>query len=303
MMRDAALAAQIAAHHGLPTGSVVLPQWPGVVNHVFVVGADADRYVVRFPRDAAREDEFEVEEWCIRRATAAGIPSAECVARGALEGVPYLVQRFAAGVTGELRRSDQLWRSLGEYAREISRFDLTDAPAGLFSRFGRDLPEAWARHLDYSRAELSPTDPLIGLGVYSAEELPRLRGMIDQLAEARLVSSLSHGDLALRNLLVDAEHSPVLIDWGAASTGPVPHTDLLNLLRNHEAQDNPRTTEIAAFAEGYGIVLDEVMPQVRAMQLLVAVDLVRWARDRRPDQLAATVSAARRGLAAATWSQ
>jgi Ser/Thr protein kinase RdoA (MazF antagonist) len=299
MMRDAALAAQIAAHHGLPTGPVVLPQWPGVVNHVFVVGADPDRYVVRFPRDAAREDEFEVEEWCIRRATAAGIPSAECVARGALEGVPYLVQLFAPGVTGELRRSDDLWRTLGAYAQEISRFDLTDAPAGLFSRFGRNLPEAWARHLEYNRSALTPDDPLIDLGVYSVAELPRLRGMIDELAEARLACGLSHGDLALRNLLVDDGQAPVLIDWGAASTGPVPHTALLNLLRNYEEQDNPRMVEIAAFAEGYGILLDEVMPQVRAMQLLAAIDLVRWARDRRPDQLAATVAAARRRLSVA----
>jgi hypothetical protein len=167
-----------------------------------------------------------------------------------------------------------------------------DAPPGLFNRFGRDLPSAWAQHLTYNLDQLDDDDPLLGLDVYQPEGQAGLRTALQSLRAAHLTFGLSHGDLALRNLLVDHPHPPVLIDWGAASTGPMPHTDLLYLLAHRDESGNPNDGEVAAFAVGYGVDLDRVLPELSAMRTLSALDLVRWARERRPDRLAYFVAAA-----------
>ena len=285
MDRHAAFAARIAVELGLPARPI---QALGLasVNHAFAVGPDEDRYVIRFAVDPLREDEFAVEAWCLGRAASHGIPTPEVIAVGVLEQIPYAVQRFVPHGPRDLITGRQLWHTLGRYARIINELPLTDdAPAGLFSRFGRDLPAAWQAHLAYNRAELTEQDRLLALGVYPAADRPRLQQLISRLAETELAFGLSHGDLASRNVLVRPDRTVVLIDWGSAAGGPVPYTDLLIVLRDHERDGDPSTEELAAFGAGYGLDLERLWPTLDAIRQVTALDLVRWALDHRPDLL------------------
>lgn len=294
MTTQADLIRAVARIHGLPNGPISEPAWPGVVNNVNIVGSGADRYVIRTPRDRGEgTEEFAMEEWCAGRAREHAIPTADIVGVGVVNAVAYSVQRFVAGANGETVRSAELWRTLGKYARTINTIPLADAPEALFSRFGRDLPAAWRAHLDYNVDSLDDADPLLELGVYDRAEQSRVRGIFESLRYHPFEFGLSHGDLALRNLLVDPGRPPLLIDWGSAVTGPVPHTDLLILLRDHDRLDNPRDDELTFFSEGYGVDLDALRPQLDAMQTLAAIDFVRWARDQSPDLLDQAVVAAR----------
>jgi aminoglycoside phosphotransferase (APT) family kinase protein len=189
------------------------------------------------------------------------------------------------------------WKILGRYARTIHAIPISDdAPDNLFTRFGRDLPAAWRAHLAYQLAELTPGDRLIALGVYPADEQSRLRQLVLRLADTAMEFGLSHDDLASRNVLVRPDGELVLIDWGSAACGPVPFTDLLILLRDHERNGDPNTDDLTAFADGYGLDLDVLMPTLDAIRTLTAIDLVRWALDRRPDRLPELVEHARREL-------
>jgi len=288
----------VARIYGLPDGPLSEPGWPGVVNEVNIVGSGTDRYVIRIPRGRGRAEELAVEAWCAERARAHAVPPADVVGVGVVNAVAYCVQRFVVGASGETVRSAEVWRTLGRYARIINAIPLDDAPDALFSRFGRDLPAAWRAHLDYNVDSFDDADPLIELGVYDRAVQSRVKAVVESLRYHSFEFGLSHGDLALRNLLVDPGRPPVLIDWGSAATGPVPHTDLLNLLRNHEELDNPRDDELTSFSEGYGVDLDALRPQLDAMQTLAAIDLVRWARDHRPDLLDQTIAAARERVTA-----
>ena len=64
------------------------------MNHVFCLGTDAERRVVRIPIDGLRQDEFEVEHWCLEQAGKHGIPSPGVVARGDVSGTPYIVLTY-----------------------------------------------------------------------------------------------------------------------------------------------------------------------------------------------------------------
>jgi Ser/Thr protein kinase RdoA (MazF antagonist) len=296
--RDGALASRIAASHGLAGAPVVELSGLGSVNRVFTVGLGDDRCVVRFAIDPLRGDEFATEAWCLEVASSHGLPSPETLASGTFGGVPYAIQRFVphVGLNGVSRRD--LWQTLGRYARRINELPVPeDAPAGLFTRFGRDLRAAWQAHLAYNLAQLTAEDPLLSLGVYVRAEQSQLRAMITELAGTSMTFGLSHGDLAVRNVLVSPEGVLVLMDWGSATCGPVPYTDLLTLVRNHDQDDDPNAADLAAFGTGYGVDLGEIGHTLDAVRRVSALDLVRWALERRPDRLPDLVDAARRELA------
>jgi aminoglycoside phosphotransferase (APT) family kinase protein len=294
--RDAELARTIAESAGLRPARIEPILHRGSVNHVFDVHGHGGRYVVRFAIDPLRENSYEVEAWCVPRAAAQGVPGPEVVAHGVESGVPYLVETFVDGTPGHTGGLDG-WRTLGSYARRVHRIALTaDAPSGLFSRFGRDLPRAWRSHLDYNLKSLEPDDPLIDLGVYRREQQPALREVLARLGEQAMSFGLSHGDLSLRNLLLPATGPPVLLDWDTAAAGPTPDGDLLSLLRMHQTEGDPDHPALQAFAEGYGLDLAAVLPRLTDQLVLGHLDLVRWAQDQRPDLLDQTVITSRAGI-------
>lgn len=296
--RDGHLAAEIADLHGLGARRITAVLDSGWTNHVHVVHSPEPTHVIRFAIDAAAEDRVEVEAWALTRAAAHGIPSPRVVATGELHGVPYLVQEFVAGARGPDRRSLELWRALGAYTRALPSIPVDDsAPGGLFSRFGRHLPEAWRSHVEYNLDQLTGDDPLLRLGVYGPGQQPCIRDRITALADRDLTLGLAHGDVSLNNVLVPDAGPPVLIDWGSATTGPAPWDDVVAVRRNR-VRDGTTDQEWAAFADGCGVTPYHLATVVDELTLLSCLDLVRWALDRAPDRLDDLVTAARSHLGA-----
>lgn len=285
---------EVARRHGLPREPIEMLHGRGSVNHVLRLGDGADAYVVRTPIDPLRRDEFEVEQWCLERATELGIPSPEVVARGETRGAAYIVLRYVEGHASE--GGVDAWGALGRYGALAHAIDWTGGPAGLFTRFGRDPDEAWRRHLEYNADELTAGDPLIGLGVYRSTEQPLLRETVNALAQQSFAFGLRHGDLAPRNLVVRPRLFPVLLDWGQASVGPIPHGDLLAAYRSHLVDGLPTAAEIDAFSRAMGAPLSDVRPALGGLLVLEALDRVRWALDNRRDRVADLAEEARATL-------
>ncbi|MGY5766061.1 phosphotransferase [Brachybacterium sp. DNPG3] len=318
---------------GMPDAPVRSPERAGVVNRVAIVGPAGAEVVVRCQRapDAA---EFECERWASDAARAAGIPTPRILAVGHLvdagpadggdldagsaDGWAWSVQELVDGTLGEHAADPSaVWRELGRLSRRIARLDLAGAPDGLFSRFGRDLDAAWEQHHAYGLDELAPGDPLVGLGVYRDEDRSRLREILAGIggtaggtadgrargsagAGAPVEQGLLHGDLALRNVLLDADGQAVLIDWGSVRTGPVPLQETVHLLGVEDG--DPGADGIRAFLTGFAgdeggagdtgdagdagdAGVDALLAQARALQVLETLDLVRWALDRAPAQI------------------
>jgi aminoglycoside phosphotransferase (APT) family kinase protein len=280
-----AFARSVAAEHELPCEALLEVAGHGSVNHVYVVGAGLDRWVVRFARDGRRSDAFAVEAWCATAAAAHGVPTPEVVATGMLGGIAYGIQRFVDGRPGDQGDRTGLWPILGAYAAVIARIPVSAAaPDGLFSRFGRDLRRAWTAHLDYNLDQLDDHDPLLAEGAITRSQQLRLRGRIAELRSVPLGFGLSHGDLSPRNLLVASGRPPQLIDWGSASFGPVPLSDLCTLERARRTTGSPTSQEIGHVAEACGWPIDDEHLEILAGFVeLTSVDLVRWSMAWRPD--------------------
>ena len=256
---------------------------PGVVNRVFRVVGPGNDWVVRYPLDSRRPDEFPVEVWAAEQASLHGIATPEVVARGHLDDRPYLVIEYVESQQDQ--DQDEAWRWLGRYATLAATVPLRDAPQAIFSRFGRDLPLAWRAHLNYNYHALSEHDPLTKDGVYRTEDRSHLRALVERLRSADFTFGLAHGDLAPRNLISRrAPSPPVLLDWGSATTGPVPWTDLQRVYAWTVHNQTVSEPALAQFADGAGIPLTgQVRAVLEQMSAVRFLDLARWARERRPD--------------------
>ena len=271
----------------------------GAVNYVFVCNTSHGEWVIRIPLDSVADDVYANEEWSIRTAQAAGIPVAGFIARGTFDGTPYMIQPFVEGVSGDTRRSPQLWRELGRYERLLADVDPSTAPRGMFPRFGTDLRQNWEAHIDYNLESLSPNDPLIALGAYRLDQQDTLRSRFQRLQTSISTFGVYHGDLVPRNVIVREDGTAIVLDWGSTATGPTPHTGLLRIL--YGSPEEAFTEQDAAeFAAGYGVELEELRESLHDLWLLGKIDLVRWARDRRPDLVAS--KAAEAAEAMASWT-
>jgi hypothetical protein len=85
----------------------------------------------------------------------------------------------------------------------------------------------------------------------------------------------------------------VLLDWGSATVGIAPHTELQGLIAEHEERGDPALSELGAFADGLEVDLDAMLPVLHDLVLLHHLDLIRWAIDRRPDRLDQVAAQAR----------
>src|SRR4051812_43559622 len=106
---------EVARRHSLSTSPVVQLRGLGSVNHVFCLGAGAERHVVRISIDGLRQDEFEVEQWCLGQAVRQGIPSPRVIGWGDVSGTSYIALTY---VEGSLAEGDlAAWGALGRYGR------------------------------------------------------------------------------------------------------------------------------------------------------------------------------------------
>lgn len=278
---DVAFATRIVGMHGGGADQIV--SLPGVVNSVLRVTGVGNDWVVRFPVDPRRPDEFPTEIWVAHQARELGIDTPPVVATGYLDNRPYMVVEYITP-QGKLD-ADQMWCWLGRYAATLATAPLDGAPDEIFSRFGRDLSSAWRSHLLYNLAELSEQDSLIEDGVYPRQDLDRLRALLEPLEFADLAFGLAHGDLAPRNLIPRRTPlPPVLIDWGTATTGPAPWTDLQQVYVWAVHDRTISHDALHQFAAAAGLPMgDQVSALLNQLTALRFLDLARWARDRRPD--------------------
>lgn len=283
MINATEVARAITALHGLAGPLRQLDD--GGINHVFVLDDSAHPLIIRFAIGQPRPGEFEIEEWCLNAALHVSIPSPRPIAIGTIHGLPYGIQTFVPGPSGETADPVEAWHRLGGFAAQIARIPLTEtAPAGLFSRFGRDLQKAWHAHIRYNIDALGINDPLQSLGVYPSSLTGVLTETFARLGPLGASAGLTHGDLAPRNMIL-SPNGNTLIDWGAASTGPAPWSDLEAVYVWSLTDPTVTPEHVQSFADGCGINLSANRHTITALSVLHQMDLVRWAAENCPEQL------------------
>jgi hypothetical protein len=294
-LEDISLIARIVVDViGYPVASVRPIVGRGIVNRVYIAEASGVRYVARLGTEHGIV-QYRKEAWCSLQAAELDIPGPAVIAVGEAEGTAYMLLSYVPGVAGDDAGVDQarLWHALGTYAGRIHGIAVTGFGDRLADPVHGRFSDTWDRYLAYNIESLTDHDLLLTLGVFSPVESPRIRLVFESLRVTPLRIGLSHGDLAPRNTIVDAMGRVYLLDWGSAEARVVPHHDIAQIQGDSLTSPSPW---FGAFLTGYGLTRDELtalQPEIEAVALLRAIDLVRWALDRSPENISRCVAKAR----------
>lgn len=269
----------------------------GFVNLVFQVETESSKFIFR-TNDLDSLDEYEKEKWAAAQAIGKHIQTPQILKTGVFNNQAYSIQKYVEGVEGRNFSADKkfIWKQLGEYARQIHDIKINGFGLKLRDMTQGDSQTLWMKYLDYNIESLNENDELLKLDVLTKTQSRAVKRIFENLKSREFRFGLNHGDLSLKNTIVDNYRSIHLIDWGSAEASIVPHHDLIELLKVQLQENEPDEANFAAFIEGCGIGEDEyeeMLPDLKSLSLLRAFDKLRWALDWKIKELEDYVSLAK----------
>jgi aminoglycoside phosphotransferase (APT) family kinase protein len=273
----------------------------GSVNKVFIVETRNTKLVVRMRDNKESLDEYTKEAWCIDKAAALNVPVATVLDVGVFEEHAYMVQAYIAGDEGRdsLLPRSHIWYQLGKCASLIHSIEVAGFGLRRSDLTQAESREPWLEYLNYNIESLNENDELLKLKVLTQPQSRIIRTIFEELKGQSFDFGLNHGDLSLKNVIVDESGKVNLLDWGSAEASIVPHHDLIQMLKMNMLENDPDDGEIHSFLEGYGISQSEfaqMLPTLESLLLLRAFDKLRWAIDCDIEGLESFITHARRAV-------
>jgi hygromycin-B 4-O-kinase len=239
----------------------------GLTNHVFCADTESGRFIVRLGAHD-KLDVFEREREVIGRVGAIGVPVVEIVAVGQAADWPFMISRRVAGepALNHPRRLD----ILAETGRLAGRIH-TLRTKGYGSDFawpddGHPADGSWQAWLNGEFDAWGRLDRLYRNGLISDWQREALSRTLKTVEEWEDLPILNHGDLRLKNVLVDDSGAiQALIDWDNAVSSLGPHWDISIAL--HDLSIDAKE----AFLKGYGLreaIVREAAPAWRLFNAL-----------------------------------
>ncbi len=267
----------------------------GIVNRTFLVETFEGKFIFR-AREANATAEYRKEKWCLEQAHKLGVPSPQVIYIGVCEDVSYMIETCVDGINGfEGDKPEEAWFQIGSYAKKLHSIpvagfgmELADEQNGVFTD---GFSPTLERQIEYNISQLTPDDVFRSLGIYDESHLNDIVKVFEYVGWRGYRIGLNHGDLSLKNTMVDKNNNVSLIDYGCALAHVVPFYDFTYVLRDEfRANEANGTTEgmIRSFMAGYGISpgeFNDMKKDIFAVMLLNAFDKARWAFDRRRESI------------------
>lgn len=250
----------------------------GLSNWVYTAYHPEGAFIVRFSSAAERIEDFLKEQWVMTRVHEKGVPTPEILQVGTEPvSVPYMVSRRVEGRNAvhhpqRLAIAHEMGRLLAIiHTISTSGYGTTfDWSRNVLSR-----NETWA---DFLRDEWEVDGRISALEQQQMLDDTRcrlLRDIVEQMGRWTAPPVLNHGDMRLKNVLVDEEGRIVaLIDWEDARSYPPPCWDLALAL--HDLSIDAKESLV----EGYGLAgeqMRELSPFLKALNVLHYAPLARQA--------------------------
>ena len=129
--------------------------------------------------------------------------------------------------------------------------------------------------IKFNYNKLNSNDPLLLQGHLSTMKHKKIKSVLREISDHHFQFGLVHGDLSLRNIIVNNDEV-TLLNWGLAEINVVPHTEFLQVLYNNEITEG----EMVYFLKGLGIEQEEyegMIPMILKLNLLKRLDKYRRA--------------------------
>jgi aminoglycoside phosphotransferase (APT) family kinase protein len=242
----------------------------GLTNEVFACAVGRERCVLRLNRDATKIQHFLKEQWAIGQAREHGVPAPEVLEVGnEPDGSAWMLLRHQVGVSPLGRAPDiALYRQLGALARKVHAVR-TRGFGSVFEWSANQLSQraSWGAFLDDELHSAQRVELLERHGLLDARRRQDLASALAQMRGWRKRGVLHHGDLRLKNVLVDAASGRIaaLLDWEHCLSAPAPYWDLSVALHDLGPDESD------SLLEGYGLSparFERIAKPLRALNLL-----------------------------------
>ena len=278
--------ARFVIQHHFGNGSLRLTyKAGGLSNFVFGVKRPEGEFIVRISPDQGRLNTFIKEQWCERAAREAGVPTPEILETGmSVIPFPYVIARHVKGVEASVHpEREAIVRALGSFAQKINSIR-TQGFGETFDWSNNELSRnhTWKEYLDNEyRCDVRIED-LERSKLCPAETIKSLKRVCREMRALKARPALNHGDLRLKNLLVDdAGKIVAIIDWEKATSNIAPHWELSLAL--HDLGIDLQQE----FVEGYGLQrkkFNDIAPFIKAFNLLNYTHAIKQAADAKDKQ-------------------
>lgn len=260
----------IAHHFGNKKPRRIQHKTSGLSNFVFAVNHAEGDFVVRISPDPSRLNSFIKEQWAQTQASELGVPTAEILEVGSGESIPFpfMISRTVTGgeATHHPKRLEIL-REMGRFAQLINTIR-TSGFGGTFDWSNNVLSrnETWKEYLRDALKYEEKIGILEKRRVISGNQAKQLRKIFDEAAKMRVKPALVHGDVRLKNVIVDESGKiNALIDWEHCTSNLAPHWELSIALHDLGVDGKQY------FLEGYGLSekkYREIAPLVKAINMI-----------------------------------
>jgi aminoglycoside phosphotransferase (APT) family kinase protein len=281
------LTARIVEHHFGSRPKRIVHQASGMSNLVFTVQHSQGDLVVRLCPDQTRLNSYLKEQWAINKARKAGVPTPEVLEVGnQVVPIPYMVSRKTAGhpATHHPQRM-RIIREMGRYAAIINSLK-TKGFGSTFEWSHNQLSHnaTWSEFLHSELKLVEKIGVLVEAGMVPAPLGKKIRGILVNAATETRKPALNHGDMRLKNVLVnDAGDIVAVLDWETCTSNLAPEWEM-SLALHDLSIDEKRE-----FIEGYGLSgkkLLEISPVMKAINLVnYAPEVERWVKAKDAAQL------------------
>jgi hygromycin-B 4-O-kinase len=267
--RAKAMARTIVEHHFGKKPKRITYQPSGLSNFVFLVDHSEGEFVVRVSLAPSRINSYIKEQWAMAKANEAGVPTPEVLEVGnEVVPHPYMIARKVAGKEAT-HHPDRLplVRSMGRFAAIINTIR-TSGFGGTFEWSNNQLSrnESWR---DYLNQELQLQTRLKTLEkgrMLLPPQLKKLRSILENSMKGHYKPALTHGDIRLKNVMVDAEGKiTAFIDWEDCTSNLAPHWELSIALHDLTIDEKRE------FLKGYGLKekkLYQIAPLMKAINII-----------------------------------
>jgi aminoglycoside phosphotransferase (APT) family kinase protein len=261
------LAKKIVEHHfGQPPTRIVYKR-SGLSNNVFVVNHVEGQFVVRISPEPEKMEAFKKELWTTQKVREAGVPSPEVLAVGNIGSEPYMISRRVTGAEATHHpRRGHIVNEIGRYAQIINSIRTTNFGSNFDWTTNGPQHSTWAEYLDNEWQIEQRLAVFAQHQILSTQQIQKLRNIIDDTRTMSFEPSLNHGDLRLKNVIVDEDGEiAAIVDWEDCLSTIAPPWELSISLHDLSIDEKD------LFIEGYGLnpkQVQEMSPLIKAFNIV-----------------------------------
>lgn len=241
----------------------------GLSNYVYLVKLPSGDLVIRISDRSEKLTSFLKEQWAAATAIDNKIPAPEILEVGNdIIGIPYMIVKKAKGVVGtDFPNRMKVIYEMGAYTSKIHAIRTTNY-GNSFDWCENVLSKkrTWKEYFYNELNVLGRLDILATHRMIYPKNILIIKRKIKEMEKWRKRSSLNHGDIRLKNFLVNTQGKVVsILDWENCTSNIAPYWDLSISLHDLTIDEQEQ------FLKGYGIApksYTKMAPYIKVLNIL-----------------------------------